>query len=223
MTRPKLYHTKEQRYEANRRKAKRFYDKNRTKILDAKKSTRMAELEELRRQELLARKKREERELRKKAKTAVPSPRSHGSEPFKSALQALLSRLDVVKKRFDRHFETTPAPIFFEELYDKTIKWSFMTAKNEFLRGQILSPLEIARRPFQSCLKAVQTLDEKCLALYQEHFRGPDATAQRFLDVYREIERADSIIQEMEILWRENLLVRQHQLHDLIYQNDYKC
>ncbi|KAL0572552.1 hypothetical protein V5O48_009409 [Marasmius crinis-equi] len=223
MPRPKLYHTKAQRYEANRNKAKKFYDKNRTKILETKKSTRTARLEELRQEELLAQRKQDKRERRKRAKTAVSPPHPSETESIEMNQQALRSSLDLLKKRFDRRFERTPAPTFFEQLYDKTIKWSFMTAKNEFLRTQILSPLVIARRPFQAFLKEVRTLDQKCLALYLEHGLGPDATTLRFHEVLREIETADSMVEEMEILWRENLLARQHQLHELIYQTHYRC
>ncbi|KAL0566398.1 hypothetical protein V5O48_015622 [Marasmius crinis-equi] len=61
MPRPKLYSSIAQRREANRLKNKRFYEKNRTKILKAKKLKRENEQQAQEREEIRQRKKRKKK------------------------------------------------------------------------------------------------------------------------------------------------------------------
>ncbi|KAL0564803.1 hypothetical protein V5O48_017233 [Marasmius crinis-equi] len=220
MPRTKLYHTKQQRAAANRKKAKAFYDKNRTKVLEAKKSAREQLLRRLERERLTARKRTEKREKRRK--------RQVSAKDFEEKQRTLETELESLHSRYIKRLEQNPAPNFYNDLYNRTINWLMLTSRNPLLRTQTLpSPLEQAIRPFERLSKEFGIIEEKLKQLLCEHDYDPahEQTRQKFFEVGRDISWAVDMIKEMEILGNESmeLLKSCYSAGELIYQTHYRC
>ncbi|KAK1227509.1 hypothetical protein PQX77_009485 [Marasmius sp. AFHP31] len=169
MPRPKLYHTKAERREANRVKNKRFYRKNKEEILYSKQVRRDELNRAIQCEEIKVRKKRRDaREIqKKKGIPAVEATQVHEKKPVSTVptaqdlrLRELEDRLKAMKVEYNA--EVTPnCGQYADKLSEQAVAWKRATRLPIMQRPPSKSPLQVAKALLESKLMEYQMIEDE--------------------------------------------------------------
>ncbi|KAK1233848.1 hypothetical protein PQX77_002975 [Marasmius sp. AFHP31] len=167
MPRPKLYHTKAERREANRVKNQRFYNKNKTEILQFKQVKRHELNRALQSQEIEIRKKRRHvRETHKKKVPMVEVAETLPSEPVptaqESCLRELEDRLNIMTLEYNKVLSPNGGK-YAEKLCEEAIIWKQATRPSLMQRPATESPLISAKTLLETKLMECQSIEDEYL------------------------------------------------------------
>ncbi|KAJ8088986.1 hypothetical protein PM082_014233 [Marasmius tenuissimus] len=162
MPRRKLYNTKEQRREANRRKNKLFYDKNRSAILESKKEKRVQERQAQEKRDIQQRKKhREQRKRAGKVDERIDQEQSAFIVPNRvevaKELEARLERLQQQYQKEIQHNHRT----FLDQLSVQALQWKLSTQGSLMTRNLAPSPALLAKKSIDSMLDEYNTIESE--------------------------------------------------------------
>ncbi|KAJ8092018.1 hypothetical protein AAF712_009489 [Marasmius tenuissimus] len=164
MSRPKLYTTKAQHREANREKNKRFYHKNRVKILDSKKETRLQEKRAQEQQEIKERKKR--REQRNRANKRDYCEDTLEVSAVKSTtinvVRELEERTEDLKQRYTKEIQPDSCK-FLDKLTEQALNWKRSTRGPLMTRNLAQSPVAIVKKTIENILDEYCGLEDEYL------------------------------------------------------------
>ncbi|KAK1230269.1 hypothetical protein PQX77_006644 [Marasmius sp. AFHP31] len=164
MPRPRLYLTKEQRREANQRKNKKYYDKNRDKILGSKKEKRVCEQRAQEKQEIRERKKHCQQANRERKgdighdEVAVRVPTATTA----NVQRELEGRLEALKQRYTKRVQLDHRK-FLDQLSGQAIQWKRSTQGPIMTQTLDPSPAALMKRDVESMLEEYQTLEDEYL------------------------------------------------------------
>ncbi|KAK1218523.1 hypothetical protein PQX77_011589 [Marasmius sp. AFHP31] len=171
MPRPKLYHSKAERQEANRVKNKRFYKKHCKDILLYKQEKRDAENRTIEIQRTQTRKKRQiERDSERKEKTspipiralekkAPKDPMSMLSTNLKLCISELELKLEEHKQEHRELVDSEPGK-YVETLCKQAVQWKQASRRSFMQRPTYRNPLSTARSLFERKLSEYQLMED---------------------------------------------------------------
>ncbi|KAK1219021.1 hypothetical protein PQX77_018273 [Marasmius sp. AFHP31] len=169
MPRPRLYHTKEQRREANRVKNRSFYNKHKSDILTSKKLQREKDRRAAEKEEISLRKKRrEQREKRgpkegSQATTTTTTVEQSGTDGSVTALKDRLSTLDaqLLGMKAKYRAEIPREGLHLQQLCEQTVRWQQEQYLPSMKRPTHESPLMVAKRHVEAQLAEYQVIEDE--------------------------------------------------------------
>ncbi|KAL0566354.1 hypothetical protein V5O48_015662 [Marasmius crinis-equi] len=222
MPRPKLYSTLAQRREANRLKNKRFYDRNRTKILQTKKSKREDEQRALVQEGTRQRQKRRKENLaavdstQSKVELKVHQPASVLLDPLERYLE---DRLEHLKDEYRKQVKPGQRA-YIKRLAHEAVEWKSATRSPIKKRITEDSPLIVAKRQIDYGLSEYKLLERDYFDLIRDKQGKVWDDKRRRFTLYKEVvsELVDVLTNMQEEL---DILGWAAEFEDLIVYNRY--